>query len=143
MLFNTIKIRDIMTKNPKTVYEDELFSHVEKQFSSHSIRHLPVIDKSKKLKGLITQRDLYRIISPRRDFEGNIFYDTRDLDKYILKHVMIKDVFTMTGDHTVIEAVSAMVRHKYGCIPITGDELSLEGIITQIDILRALENHFV
>jgi acetoin utilization protein AcuB len=116
---------------------------VEEYFHLHNIRHLPVVDKDGILKGIITQRDLYRIRSPMKTMEGEAFYDRLDLNRFILKHVMTKGPLTLHPDDTLTEAINAMVKQKYGCIPIVNDENKLLGIVTQIDALRVVAKEYL
>jgi len=135
-LLNKVKLKDIMVQKVITIDVHEPFSQVEKKLIRYRIRHLPVIENNDKLVGIITQRDLYRIQSPRRLESGDWFYDKETLDKYILKSVMTPNPFTLGTDNTVAEALLAMVDYKYGCIPIVEKDNLLRGIITQVDILR-------
>lgn len=138
---SNIFLSEVMIKEPITVFSDEKFSRVEEIFRSRRIRHLPVIDKGKKLKGLITQTDLYRTVSPFRSMEGEIFYTKELLDSYILSAVMTKEVVTLRSCDILSTAVDIMVRKRFGCIPIIGENYTLEGIITQIDVLMTISKY--
>ena len=135
-LLNKVRIDEIMTKKVIALGEGEPFSRVEEIFRESHIRHLPIVDGKFRLVGIITQRDLYRIQSPRCDEDGNWFYDKEALDSHILKHVMTKNPMTLRSDNTVAEALLLMVDKKYGSIPIVDKDNILCGIITQIDILK-------
>jgi acetoin utilization protein AcuB len=138
-----ILLKDVMVKDPCAIDIDESFSKVWDLFKQYDIRHLPVIDSSGKLKGIVTQRDLYRIATPRKTMEGDLVYDKADLDKHILKYVMTKEVYTLSPEDTLGSAVRAMLLNKYGCIPIVDDKKCLVGIITQIDVFKAVLEYFV
>jgi len=135
-LLKETKISDIMSQKPKSINVDALFSEVPKNFNEHGIRHLPVVDGENKLVGLITQRDLYKVHSPRKLMDGSWYYDIEALNKIILKHVMIKKPFMMGPDSCIGDALLKIVYNKYGCIPIVDKKKLLLGIITQIDILK-------
>ena len=135
-LLNKIKIKEIMVDNVFSIKVDEPFSRVEEKFREFRIRHLPIVDEDYKLVGIITQRDLYRISTPRKDEDGNLVYDKETLDSYILEHVMTKNPFTLTPENTVADALLVMVDKKFGSIPIVDKNSVLRGIITQIDILK-------
>lgn len=132
------RLGEVMTPHPIVLNEDDRFSLVEEHFRKHHIRHLPVVDGSWTLKGIITQRDLYRISPPRQAMDGSLVYDRSELDRFILKHVMTRDLYTLHPTDTVKKAIDAMVRKKYGCIPIVDERRKLVGIVTQIDLLRAM-----
>ncbi len=136
-LLNTVKISEIMTRDVISIKETDLFSLVEEKLRTFHIRHLPVVDQNNQLVGIVTQRDLYRIQSPRVSDDGNWFYNKETLDSYILKQVMTHNPRNLFPDDCVGSAVLLMVKHKYGCIPIVARERKdLCGIITQYDILK-------
>ena len=135
-LLNKVKLQEIMTDKLIVVRENEPFSRVEELLRTHHIRHLPVVGEEYKLVGILTQRDLYRICPPRKDEEGNLLYDAEILNGYILKSVMTKNPFSLSPNHTVADALLAMVDKKYGCIPIVDKYNCLVGLVTQIDVLR-------
>ena len=135
-LLNKVKLQEVMTKEVITIDINEPFSHVEEKFMRYHIRHLPVVENKDKLVGIVTQRDLYRIQSPRKLEEGDWYYDKEMLDSHILKSVMTPNPFTLGPENSVAEALLVMVDYKYGCIPIVRKDNILCGIITQIDILR-------
>ena len=136
VMLNKVKLKDLMSKNVIALNEDEPFSRVEEVFREKNIRHLPIINGKGKLVGIVTQRDLYRVQSPRIDEDGNWFYDKEALNTHILKVAMTKDPKTLGSENTVADALLLMVDKKYGSIPIVEKNGELCGIITQIDILK-------
>lgn len=134
-----IPVSEVMATNPVAVDVEAPFSRVEELLRGHGIRHLPVVDVGNELCGIITQTDLYRTVSPMRNEDGELFYDKDVLDKYILKYIMKKDVFTLTAQHTLGEVVEIMLNKKYGCIPVVDGGRHLVGVVTQIDILKAIK----
>ncbi|HOD12162.1 MAG TPA: CBS domain-containing protein [Candidatus Omnitrophota bacterium] len=139
-----IVIKDVMVKELITIGLEAPFSQVWEIFSMHRIRHLPVVDQDKKLKGLVTQRDFYRIVPSRCEVEDRgSFYLKETLDKFILQKVMIKDVLTLLPEDTLGKAIDVMVKKKYGCIPIVDQKGILAGILTQTDALRAIAQYFL
>jgi len=131
-----IFLKDVMINKVYTINIDEPFSRVWDIFRSLGVRHLPVVDDNGILQGIVTQRDLYRIVSPHRTMEGELVYDKMDLDKHILKYVMTKEVVTLSPDDTLRAALELMINSRYGCIPVVDENKYLAGIITQIDVLK-------
>ncbi|MBF0532442.1 MAG: CBS domain-containing protein [Candidatus Omnitrophica bacterium] len=112
------------------------FSQVEEMMRIYASRHLPVVSGDGRLIGLITQRDLYRVAPPKINDEGARFYIKEDLDEYILRHVMTKNPFALRPEDSLADGLTAMVKHRYGCVPIVDSAYHLAGIITQSDIVR-------
>ncbi len=135
-LFNKIKVDEIMMKKFIFIHEDDRFSLVEEKLREFNIRHLPVIDDNNKLVGIITQRDLYRIQSPRHLEDDTWYYDQKSLDSHILKYVMTKDPCAINPQDPAAKAVLLMAERKYGCLPVVKKDRTLCGIVTRHDILK-------
>src|SRR3989338_1157869 len=73
-LLKEVSVKAIMKKPVRTVNVNEDFSRVEEIFVAYGIRHLPVVDGNHKLVGLITQKDVYRRVAPRRFIDGKVTY---------------------------------------------------------------------
>jgi CBS-domain-containing membrane protein len=143
-VLHKILIKDIMVTKLITVGLDAPFSKVWEMFTVHKIRHLPVVNHEKKLKGLVTQRDFYRIVPPKREVEDDgSFYLKEDLDKFILQKVMTVKVETLSPQDTLGKAIDIMVQKKYGCIPVVDEKGVLLGIVTQTDALKAIATYFL
>jgi len=152
MFLRETPIKQVMSQPVVTVNGRAPFSRVAALFVENRIRHLPVTDDEGRLVGLMTKRDLYHTISPRKDIEQNLeyfrekikdvagdFYDKESLDRYILEKVMVKDVHTLREGNTLKEALHLMVEKRIGCVVIVGNEEKVEGIITRYDLLRFMD----
>jgi len=49
-------LKEVMTRNLKTVSEDATFAHANRIMNSYNIRHLPVVDEQGCIKGLLSLR---------------------------------------------------------------------------------------
>lgn len=130
------KLKDIMSAKVVAIRYSEPFSEVARKMKEHNIRHLPVIDQDNRLVGLITQRMLYKIKSPRKLMDGEWYYDEDMLNDVILEHVMIKDVVSLKPEDSIGVALIKMTNSRYGSIPITDESKTLLGIVTRKDILK-------
>jgi len=135
VLLNKVTLREIMVTKVIAAKIEDKVSAVERAMRERNIRHMPIVDHQNILVGIITQRDIFRIQSPRRDEDGNWFYDSQLLDEYILSHIMTKNPFTLRPEDSVATALIAMYERKYGCIPVISEYHELSGIVTQTDIL--------
>ena len=133
-----IKIRDVMSSPVITVKETDDFALVQEKIALYDVRHLPVLDETGSVVGLITQRDLYQIHSPRRLEDGSWFYDKVALNQFLLKNVMFPNPFTLKPGNSLYDAIEATARFKFGCIPIVDDYKKPCGILTRDTILKFL-----
>lgn len=132
------KVSEVMTSPVITVKETDNFSLVNEKISLYDVRHLPVIDDGGRIVGIISQRDLYRIHSPKHLEDGSWYYDDEELNEFVLMKVMISKPFTLKPDNSLLEAVEATIRYKFGCIPIVGEDKRPCGILTRHTILNFL-----
>ena len=132
----TTRVAEIMVTKVVSIKVDARFSEVPKKMKQSSVRHLPVVDANNKFVGLITQRDLYKIHSPRKLEDGSWYYDDEALNEFVLENVMLKNPGTLRPEDPVGDAIVFMVRGKYGCIPIVDKDQKLCGILTRSDILK-------
>jgi CBS domain-containing protein len=51
-------LRDVMTKNVLTLREDASFAEAKQLFTTHGIRHLPVVDDENHLIGMLSVRSI-------------------------------------------------------------------------------------
>ena len=137
ILLEQTKVKDIMTTSVIKLREDVPFSQVEEKLRAHGIRHLPIVDDKNFVVGIITQRDLYRIISPRRLDDGGWYYDKEMLNEIILARVMTLCPKVVRPEDSVGQALLLMVKGKIGCLPVVDGQQKLCGIITQVDLLKA------
>jgi len=134
-LLKEVTLGELMTSPAISIKEDALFSDVAEKFKRLGIRHLPVVDEKNKVVGIITERDLHKVCSPRKLEDGTWYYDKEMLDGFILSSVMTPKPVTMHPEQNIGEALLLMARNKYGCIPIVDKQGVLCGVITQMDYL--------
>lgn len=132
------KLEDVMTSPVITVRETDDFALVQEKIALYDVRHLPVVNETGSIVGIISQRDLYQIHSPRRLEDGSWYYDREALSQFLLSKVMLPKPFTLKPNNSLYDAIEASVRHKFGCIPIVDDYRKPCGILTRDTILKFL-----
>ena len=134
-----ISLKEIMSVPPIILHIDDPFHMVEKTLRENSIKHLPIINDSKKLVGIITLSDLYRTCAPRRKPEdGSFFYPEEQLDQYSLSVIMTKNPKALKFKNTLYDALKLMSDFGCGCVPVVDDQGRIVGIITQTDIVKRI-----
>lgn len=127
-------VRDRMTPNPITVTTETSLKDALELVRSKPFRHLPVVDQSGSLVGIVTEKSLV-YASPTPTTTLSVF----EVD-YILSHTKIGQiiqgpVITVGPDFPIEEAARKMVDHRIGCLPVVESE-RLIGIISDTDIFR-------
>jgi acetoin utilization protein AcuB len=102
----------------------------------HSIRHLPIVDEQKKLIGIISDRELRRPnwVDEAHDISHVYYLD----NSMLVSDVMIKNVFVLHTYDTLAKAVSLLLDHGIGAAPVLDKTEELVGMLSAIDLLRAL-----
>ncbi len=100
------------------------------------VRHMPVVS-SGRLVGVVSERDLLRAsrssIGESHDDDHRAF-----LHAVEIASVMSSPAVVISPKASVIDAARALAGHKIGCLPVVNDRGTLEGLITETDVLRCL-----
>jgi acetoin utilization protein AcuB len=112
---------------------DALRLAVELEISRH-IRHFPVVDEHGTLVGILTDRDIKRVLPTPVSHPSAEDYE-EVLDGTEVGHVMTREPYTVASSTLVAEAVRTMVSQKIGGFPVV-DDGRLVGMFTQSDALR-------
>lgn len=135
-------IKEKMRKDPITIGPDATFYEARAIVRDKGIRHLPVVDKNRRLVGLVTDRDI-REAAPSDATTLSVHELHYLLGKLKVSGFMTpkEKLITITPDMLIEEAVQLMHDHKIGCLPIVEGE-KLVGIITETDVYELMVDIF-
>jgi CBS domain-containing protein len=120
------------------LHEEENLELADYGMKALKFRHLPVVDGDK-LVGLVTQSDLLRASISVLDRDYELLDD--NLKRYFfVREIMTLDVTSVRPDTKLIDAARIMRDNKFGCLPVTEQDGTLVGIVTQSDFLRLAMN---
>lgn len=118
------KARDVMTPNPETVRESATLQEVARVMKDSDVGVVPVCDNSKKVIGLVTDRDIVvRVIA-----EG------KNPSNATVSEVMTKGVKTVREDDSVHKVFDLMSDEQVRRVPVVNEREELVGIIAQADL---------
>lgn len=133
----TVRVSDCMTRGVVTVYPEALARGAADMMRTRRLRHLPVVDHGGRLVGIVTDRDLRQVV-----FDPAIQERAGDLAAALkalrIRDVMTWGVVTVAPSMEIREAARRMRERKIGALPVVDGE-RLVGILTETDVLRALE----
>lgn len=132
-----MNLRSIMTTRVVSVELDDSLEAVKKIFDSVKFHHLLVVEKGKKLCGVISDRDLLRALSPYVGTLSENARDTATLRKRV-HQIMTRKPITLSPEATVADAIDLFLEHRVSCIPIVDEEFRAVGIISWRDVLKTL-----
>lgn len=130
-------LAEVMVRDVVTIGLHERPSLADTLMKHHPIHHLPVVEHGM-LCGLISQRDLYR-----NTLSALYLDEERDLHSFLdnftdVASLMTPDPLTLRPTDTLGAALELMGQRRVGCIPIVDEHNTLQGILTDSDLLRIL-----
>lgn len=124
------RARDYMVTEVITVYPNDTISHARNLMLERGVKRLLVVDKSGKLVGILTLRDIVRILSGRR-----APWKWRSLENSLVGTHMTKNPVTITPDTSLYEAAKLMIELGISGLPVVSSN-SLVGLLTKTDLIR-------
>ena len=131
-----MNVSQIMSTHLVTVELDDKLSTVKEIFDNAHFHHLLVIDEGK-LIGVVSDRDLFKAISPNIGTVRTTAQDLATLNKRVHQIVTRKPI-TLSSDATAAEAVAVFLDHRISCIPIVDGNNVAVGILSWRDIFKMI-----
>jgi len=130
-----MKVVEAMTSRVVTVTMDDRIPVLQNILSQAGFHHLLVVEEGK-LQGVISDRDVLRVLSPFLDTEAELVRDLNTAQRPA-HQVMTRSPVTVAPDTSVKEALDLMLTHDISCLPVL-DRDEILGIFTIHDGVRAL-----
>jgi acetoin utilization protein AcuB len=108
------------------------------KMKENAIRHLPIVDESNSLIGIISDRELRRPnwVDEAQDIAHVYYLD----NSMLVSDVMITNVHIIHTYDTLNKAVSLLLNNHIGAAPVLDKTGNLVGMLSAIDLLRALKD---
>ena len=128
-------LKEIMTTDLEVVQLNTPFETVKSLFENNSFHHLPVVDETSMIKGIISKQDFTKLnYQLTLESGGKIYYTQQWYDQLKAKDVMTKNPVFLNPDDTIGLAADLFLENAYHAIPIMEDGV-LVGIVTTHDLL--------
>ncbi len=129
-----LKIKDIMTSEVFVLHAAQTLELLRSLMRIKHVRHVPIVDPDNTFVGLMTHRDLLaQTISHLAEVDDE---EQEYLDRHIhIMNIMKTDVTTVDPEMDVCNAITMLLDHKYGCLPVVTDG-KLVGIVTEADFMK-------
>ncbi|HOU11489.1 MAG TPA: CBS and ACT domain-containing protein [Anaerolineae bacterium] len=129
-------VKNCMTTNPVTITPEMPVAEALSFMRQHNVRRLPILNKKRKLVGIISEKDLL-YASPSPATSLSVYEVGYLLSKLKVEEIMTKNVVTVAPDAPLEEAARIMADSKIGGLPVVdGDRLV--GIITETDVFKTI-----
>jgi CBS domain-containing protein len=121
-------VGQFMSTDLFTVRPDDLIDLAASVMHWRHVRHVPVEDDEGRLVGLLSHRNLLRLVAGR---------GTAPLKEAVtVRDIMKADPLTVSPGTPTLEAIDLMREHGVGCLPVV-ENGALVGIVTAHDFLAA------
>jgi CBS domain-containing protein len=120
-----MRVRDIMTQAAVCCGPDTNIGAAVEMLWVHNCGMLPVIDRNKKLVGIVTDRDICVALGTRNKLAGDLS----------VGQVATTPVFTCKPEDEIHEALGVMSDHQVRRLPVINDEGVPQGVLSMDDIL--------
>ena len=129
-----LRVQDLMSTAPVTIPPEMSVAAAQALMQERQIRHLPVVEEHR-LVGIVSDSDIRLVLpSPATSFAVGEIHHL--LDQLTVREMMTRFVVTVAPTLPATTAVSRMLRHRIGALPVT-ENRQVIGILTRSDVLRA------
>lgn len=123
---------DLITVGPElTIFE------AKELMGEKNIRHLPVVDGSGKLLGIVSDRDMRdampSTLLKKPDYETTL----EKIGGYPVSNIMTAKPLSIFPYYTLQDTLLVMQKKKVGALPVVDEEGYLKGILSTRDLLKA------
>jgi acetoin utilization protein AcuB len=122
----TVLVEQVMTSEPVRVSPETTVPELVETFQDQRFRHLLVTDAEGRLRGVISDRDVLRMMGP-----GTAYKEV--LEGILAGEIMSTDLVTIGRQTPVTDAIVAMVDHGISCLPVVDGDRPV-GIMTSTDL---------
>lgn len=122
-----IKVEDIMIENPVTCNGDLSRTRCVKRMKERHVDTLLVVDKNRKLQGMVNRKALYRAKNPLAAAET----------------MMKTDVLTASPDDNILKLLKLIDEYDVGNIPVVDENEKVLGLITNSNLISTLSQQYL
>lgn len=120
------KIAEVMTDRPRAIAPQTSIREAARLMEEEDVGSLPVVEEGARLVGIVTDRDIaIRAVARGLEPEGTTVMD-----------IASKDVYGLTPDDDLDEAVEMMARAQVRRLPVVVRDNELVGMVAQADVAR-------
>ncbi len=129
----------IMSHPVASVELDDTLKSVKDILDRAKFNHVLVVEQ-RKLLGVISDRDVYRQLTPTFGTPLETYKDQMLLHRPV-HTFMTRKPTTLRKTANMFDAIDVFLTKNISCIPIVDSENQVEGIVTKKDILRLMKSH--
>jgi acetoin utilization protein AcuB len=124
-----LTVGDVMTRHVVTLSSHHSISDAVTLMAKHSFRHFLVVDTPGRLLGVVSDRDILRVLARTTNWHNTS-----------VSQFMSQDLITVKVDTDISLAVGKMLSKRINCLPVVDDDNNVCGIITSTDLLKVFRS---
>lgn len=128
LVIGPTEVADVMTGKIVTLSPHHSFNEVANLMNDRYFRHCVVVDSSRQVVGVISDRDILRSLARNPNARS------KSLDQ-----IMTRNPITVKRNTPIVDAVSKMLAKRINCLPVVEDDGSVCGIVTSTDLLKSYQ----
>lgn len=152
-----MKVKDFMIKDVITVKESDSLRHLLTELVTHKIGGVPVVDQNEKMVGMVSDGDVLRSLTPRREqnimnfYMMVLIYQGQETDVSIKERVNepVKNIMTtrkvqsVHPDDDFEQALKILSHHHFKKLPVIDEEGRVVGVISRGDVIRYISKQIL
>jgi acetoin utilization protein AcuB len=128
LVIGPTEVADVMTGKVVTLSPHHSFNDAANLMNDRYFRHCVVVDNSRKVVGVISDRDIMRALARNPNSRS------KSLDQ-----IMTSNPITVKRSTPIVDAVSKIVAKRINCLPVVDDDGAVCGIVTSTDLLKSYQ----
>jgi len=133
-------ISESMTRKLVTISQTTAIVEARDLMKSNNIRHLPVVDATGRLVGMVTDRDIRSAIPRERYHQPDVGGEMDPFTGITAGDIMSRDLIVVEPSYTIQDALLLFQKNMVGALPVVDAEYRLNGIVSVRDLMRTFIN---
>jgi CBS domain-containing protein len=151
-----VQVKDFMVKDVISASPSSSVKEVMSLFVAKKIGGIPIIDEDSVLRGMVSDGDILRAISPvdRRihDYFSLLTYVAEEDMENRLNELADRDILRIAKTHGIItvhpedemkKVVSLLSKHHFKKLPVVDDFNRVVGVISRGDVIRSIQETII
>ncbi|MBK6949192.1 MAG: CBS domain-containing protein [Haliscomenobacter sp.] len=132
------KIENVMTTEVISLAPDDVMEKVRDIFDHYNIHHIPVVDSRRKVVGIVSREDLFKVLHGFSLFKAqqSEIYNNAILRSLLVGEVMTSQVARLSPKDSIQTAADYFRENMFHAIPIVDENDWLVGILTTYDLIN-------
>ena len=141
-LDNVHFVRDVMQRDTQTVSPTTPASEIVCIINNNNIQRVAVVDEGKKLLGIISDRDVFPLLSEKHQSLWQQLLHRHSQEKINItqdmpaEEIMLHPVITIQEDDILVDAIKVMVDKGLKRLPVVDADGIFKGMLTRDALLR-------